>query len=47
MYFACCNNFYVGLRNKSALPSRPVIIIKNSLLDEVSAGGVIFHGKGK
>jgi hypothetical protein len=35
------------MRNKSSLPSRLVIIIKNSLPDEVSAGGVIFHGKEK
>jgi hypothetical protein len=47
MYFACCSDFYVGLRNKIALPSRPVIIIKNSLLDEASAGGVSFNGKEK
>jgi hypothetical protein len=42
MYFAGCYNFYVGLGNKSALPSRPVIIIKNSLLDKVRAGGLFF-----
>jgi hypothetical protein len=47
MYFASSNNFNVGLRNKSVLPSRPVIIIKNSSPDEVSAGGVIFHGNEK